>query len=222
MTTVETLELPDMPEAPAPSATSTDTPGRSRGRKPAAGGAAKPRKTPAKRPGGDAARRAAARGRKAEGYRNGVAGMMQLAGMPLLVAGKSTRNPILVADAAAIAMHAEGVATAIADLAVEDARIAAVLDKLTAVGPYSALVGAVMPLAVQLAANHGIVGDKQAAMFGAVPVGDLLDQVDADIARAAADTAACTWSPADVDVEPPHRNGSTMDPTPAFDPTEPF
>lgn len=217
--------MPGMP--PSPEVTTSPN-GKRPTRKPAARKVAAP-----KRPGGDAARKAAARRNKAADYRKGVTGLLQMAGLPLLAAGKATHSTALLADAVAISTHAEPVAEAVADLAVEDARVAAVLDKLMSVGPYSALIGAVMPLAIQLAANHGIIGPDQAAMLGATPPAEYVaelaaqaeaaeaerERVEAEVdAELAADRARQRAARGDAVTPPPipdYVGGSG-------DPTEPF
>jgi hypothetical protein len=61
------------------------------------------------------------------------------------------------ADAAAIGANAENISGEVATLAAADDKVAKVVDSLLVVGPYSALVMAVLPLAMQLAVNHKIL-----------------------------------------------------------------
>src|SRR5258707_876019 len=59
------------------------------------------------------------------------------------------------ADAAAIGMHGEPIAREVASLADSNDSVAAVVDSLRMVGPYTALLAAVLPFAMQILANHG-------------------------------------------------------------------
>lgn len=88
-------------------------------------------------------------------YRTAMLGLLQVPAFALGMGAKF--NPKLGLDAAAITLHAPAVADAVAATAEQDDRIAAVLDRVLAVGPYGALLGAVVPLALQLAANHGVI-----------------------------------------------------------------
>lgn len=60
-----------------------------------------------------------------------------------------------------------GIARAVSDLAADYPQVAAVLDKIAAAGPLSDLIGATVPLVVQLLVNHGrvplAVGEKLGA-----------------------------------------------------------
>jgi hypothetical protein len=88
-------------------------------------------------------------------YRKGLNGMLQLASFPLVMLG--TQKPEFLADAAAIGEHGPGVVDAVNDLAQDDPRLAAVLDKILGMGPYGALIAATLPLVAQLLANHKIL-----------------------------------------------------------------
>ena len=81
----------------------------------------------------------------------GVRGWAQLA------AGILYMVPPLRADAAAVVLHTPAIATEAANVADEDERAAALLDRIASVGPYGALITAVAGLAVQLAVNHGLL-----------------------------------------------------------------
>ena len=86
---------------------------------------------------------------KPKDYRAGVEGIGQLAAGALLFVNH--------ADAAAVMVHTPPIAQALHDLAQEDPRVAALLDKLLQVGPYGALLAAVAPLVLQVLCNHGKV-----------------------------------------------------------------
>jgi hypothetical protein len=70
-------------------------------------------------------------------------------------------------DGFCVAQHTPPIADAVADLAVERPEVAAALDKIMAVGPYGALIGAVLPLAIQIAHNHNKVPEPMARAMGA-------------------------------------------------------
>jgi hypothetical protein len=85
-------------------------------------------------------------------YRDGVAGLLQIPAFILASAGRL--NPALEYDGIAVATHTPAIAEAIHSVAVEEPRVAAVLDKILSVGPYGALLGALVPLVAQIAVNH--------------------------------------------------------------------
>lgn len=114
-------------------------------------------------PGKKPAPRPAARTSQREDYRPRILGVLQLVALPL-----AFKAP---ADGAAVEMHAPNIAQALHDLAMEQPEVAAVLDRILKVGPYGALLTAVVPLLLQLAANHGAV---PAGIMGTVPPDVLL------------------------------------------------
>jgi hypothetical protein len=58
------------------------------------------------------------------------------------------------ADAATLAEHGPGISTEVANLARENEQIGKWIDYLTQAGPYAGLITAVLPMALQLLANH--------------------------------------------------------------------
>lgn len=82
------------------------------------------------------------------GYATQIKGVFQIVGFTLL--------PVNPPDACAIGLHAEPIAVAVEDLAFQDERIRAILDRILAVGPYGVLLSAVMPLVLQVLANHNM------------------------------------------------------------------
>jgi hypothetical protein len=98
-------------------------------------------------------------------YREGVAGLMQIPSAVI-----SLIDPV---DGFCVAQHTAPISNALADLAVERPEFAAALDRVMAVGPYGALVGAVFGLGIQLAHNHGIVPEAMAKSMGATPKRDI-------------------------------------------------
>lgn len=128
--------------------------------------ASPPPPTPPPRPSPASGRKSqTAKAEKWSGYRDSVGGFLQIAGFGLGMAK-------MHADAAAVAVHGENIANAAADLALEDERVAAILDKLSEIGPYGALLTAVAPLAVQIAVNHGAI---PAGVMGTVEPKELVD-----------------------------------------------
>jgi hypothetical protein len=103
-------------------------------------------------------------------YRAAVAGLLQLPAMALGVGARF--NPAFGLDSAALALHTPPIADAVHYLALDDARIAAILDRVMQVGPYGALVAAVSPLIVQILCNHGVI--KPNATVGALTPEELL------------------------------------------------
>lgn len=100
---------------------------------------------------------------KGPDYTQDVTGVLQLAVLPLAVAGRA--NPVFLLDAHAVTEGTPEIAAAVNEVAQNDPRVAALLDKLGKVGPYGVLVAAVVPVAVQVAVNHralapGIMGTQ--------------------------------------------------------------
>lgn len=98
---------------------------------------------------------------KGPDYRPGILGMLQTVTIPLAF--------VAPADAAAVGHHGPGVAEALNDLARERPEVAAALERVMQVGPYGALIGAVVPLAVQLLHNHDVLPESMAVQLGATP-----------------------------------------------------
>lgn len=92
----------------------------------------------------------------------------------------------LRSDAAALGMHWSGVAHETAKLAEIHEEVAKPVDFLIQIGPYTAFVMALLPLGLQIAANHKWVDPANVAGMGVVPP-DVLDaQVRANMAQQAA------------------------------------
>jgi hypothetical protein len=98
-------------------------------------------------------------------------------------------NPV---DGYCVARYTPGIAGAVADLAVERPEVAAALDKVLAVGPYGALIGAVLPLAVQLMHNHNMVPETMATAMGATPKRDIERHLRVDAGPAPEETEPVT------------------------------
>ncbi|MEU0398358.1 hypothetical protein ABZ208_37570 [Streptomyces sp. NPDC006208] len=98
-------------------------------------------------------------------YEEGVQGLLQIPAMAL-----SFVNPV---DGFCVAHHTPPISKAVADLAIERPEVAAALDKVLSVGPYGALLGATLPLVIQLMHNHGMVPESMAKAMGATPKKDI-------------------------------------------------
>lgn len=96
-------------------------------------------------------------------------GLTDLAGVPqgiLLGLGYKAQNDVLLADAATLSMHAPMVAGAIADIAEQDDRVAAYVDKVIEVGPFAQIGMVLVAMGAQFARNHGALPAPVAAMLG--------------------------------------------------------
>jgi hypothetical protein len=94
-------------------------------------------------------------------YRPGINGLLQGICVPLSIAAP--------ADAYAVATHGPNIATALNQLAQERPEVAAMLEKVLAIGPYGALVAATIPMIIQIAHNHNAVPEQLATAMGATP-----------------------------------------------------
>lgn len=118
-------------------------------------------------------------------YTEGIAGLLQLPTAALFMAGTAGKEPnlALIADANAIAVATPKIAVAVSDLANERPEIAAVLDKILKVGPYGALLTAVVPMVAQILTNHKII---PAGVAGTKSAEDYLKEAYGDAEGAAA------------------------------------
>lgn len=97
------------------------------------------------------------------------------------------------ADAGAIQIHWPAVARETAALADQDERIGKTIDYLVSAGPYAGLLTAVLPLGMQIAANHGRIDVNAASGLGGVMPPEMLEaRVKADMARMKAEFAKQT------------------------------
>lgn len=119
------------------------------GRPPTKGKAAGPKKRT------QAPRRTSTSKTSGPNYGDAVLGLLQIPASLLAVVARFTGRKSLAADSAAIQLHARGLADAAHQTAQSDPRLAAVLEKALQLGPYGLLLGAGLPLAYQLMANHG-------------------------------------------------------------------
>lgn len=90
-------------------------------------------------------------------YAQAASGLLSLIPIGLAMAARVLRNERLALDSVAVSRGIPDLAQAAGDIAVTDARIAAVLDKVEQVGPWGAFIMAGLPIALQIGANHGFV-----------------------------------------------------------------
>lgn len=155
------------PEAPAPDPErvvteapreprkrSTRRPGQST-RKPAAGSRtrSKPRTPPARGP----------------STQEAIQGLLQMPAAGLIIAGQRAGSVALVADGATVLVHGPGLAAAIAELAENDPRVMALLERVLTFGPYGGLLAALFPMVAQLARNHGAPPEIAGALGAVAP-----------------------------------------------------
>lgn len=110
----------------------------------------------------------------------GLLGLAQVGQGILLMVGQ-------YADAAAIGQHWRPVAQELANVADTSDFIAKPIDFLIEVGPYGGLVAALLPLGLQIAANHGWVDATKLVGQGVVPPDVLEAQMKAQVAKMQAD-----------------------------------
>ncbi len=150
-----------------------------------------PRSRPGPKSSGSAPRMAAApRPRKAArpaaakkgepDYRAGIMGLLQIPAMGLSMVGRQTKNTALQADGYALAMHAPGIAEALNETAKAQPAVGRALESIMKAGPYGAIIAAMVPLVMQLAANHGVM--NPAPQMGIHAVADLVAASDQQMA----------------------------------------
>lgn len=106
---------------------------------------------------------------------DGLIGLASIATIPLALTGN-------IADIAACNDHVPNIATEAANAAETDERIAGVIDKAIAIGPYAKLLGAIVPLALQIAVNHKRLPFEPLAKFGVKSPELLTAQIQAQAA----------------------------------------
>lgn len=97
-------------------------------------------------------------------------GLLQLADLPkglLLGLGFKADSDAMLADAVTIDMHAPTMADAISQIAEDNDRLAAVVDRLIDVGPMAIIGMALGAFAAQIARNHEAIPAPVATMLGA-------------------------------------------------------
>lgn len=109
--------------------------------------------------------------------REGVQGLVQIAATVCLVLDQRTPDTSIAfrADAVTLSSNAEAIGSAVAETARSSEQFARAVDKITAAGPYAALVGVAFSVGGQLARNHGV---RAAEMLGATPPEQLVAGLD--------------------------------------------
>lgn len=105
-----------------------------------------------------------------------VQGVFQILGAVCVMTGQ-------LADAAAFRIHGPNVSHETAALSSRYEKVGNVLDSLSQVGPFTAILTATIPLFVQLAANHKRISPEKAAAFGAKTPAHLDGMMRAELAR---------------------------------------
>jgi hypothetical protein len=152
-------------DADAPYGRKADgTPREKPGPKPGASAGSGPRPKPSQA-------RSKAKSKGSTDYRPGLMGIGQMFALPLSFSEKT------LPDAWAIEQTFPGIAEALNDLAAERPEVAAMLDRLLAVGPYGALIAAILPLVIQIATNHGYIPAEVATNLGAQDPKAIIDHL---------------------------------------------
>jgi hypothetical protein len=116
-------------------------------------------------------------------YRVGLMGLLQIPSFGLTMFGQRTQNAALQADGMAIAMHAPALAEALNETAKAQPAFGRALESLMKAGPYGAILTALVPLGMQLMANHKLM--SAAPEMGIYPLEQLVAQSDAEVAAMA-------------------------------------
>lgn len=161
--------FPGMPEpppppppgapAPKPAAGSTPPPRRSRAKARKTATPPKPRQRVAGGPSRPAPAKAGA------DYRDGVKSLLQVAAIPLGLAAMKG-DQAAAADLVTLNIHGDAIADGVQQLAEADPRVEAVVRWVAGVGPLGAALAPLLTVALQLAANHGIVPEPVAVQMG--------------------------------------------------------
>ena len=115
-------------------------------------------------------------------YAMAVAGLLSLPAAGLAIAGRILHSETLSLDSMTLALHTPDIAEAVGNVAPDTPIIAAALDKVGEIGPWGAVLMAVVPLGLQIAANHGYI--KPSAAMGILSPDELLQRM-ADMEPAA-------------------------------------
>lgn len=107
-----------------------------------------------------------------------VNGIWQLAGFGCMFTGN-------LADAGAISKHSPAITTELVNLAENDEKVANVIDKLANIGPYGAIMTAMIPMALQILVNHDrFKASPATAQMGVVPRAALEAEIHMAMAEA--------------------------------------
>jgi hypothetical protein len=110
-----------------------------------------------------------------------IRGILQLPAAGFIIAGQRVQSTPLVADGATILVHGPGVAKAIVEIAENDPRVMALLEKVLAFGPYGLLIAALMPAIAQGIRNHNEPAAPILEGFGAVTPEQIISAASLDV-----------------------------------------
>lgn len=108
-------------------------------------------------------------------YTEAINGIGQLIALPLGLAGRANRK--LAYDAATVVAFLPDVAAFGNELAQNEPRVAALLDKIVTVGPYGKGVALALGIGAQIAVNHGWIPVEAGRTMGAMEPEQLMDHV---------------------------------------------
>lgn len=169
---------PEFPYGRRADGTAKSKPGPRVAGEPRMAAAPKPRKT---------AKPAAAKNTGTD-YRPGIMGLLQIPIMGITMVGRQTKNATLQADGYALAMHAPALAEALNDTAKQQPGVARALESIMKAGPYGAIIGAMVPLVMQIAVNHGVMQPQPA--MGIHDPAELVEASNQQLASMAGQAAA--------------------------------
>lgn len=143
------------------------------------------RKKPGPKPGGrrpNSRRAAPAPGRrpataKAQAepdYRPALAGIAQVPQLVLGMVARFTKKDAFALDSLAIGVHVPALVEAVNETAKTQPAVAAVCERLAAVGPYGLVITAVTPMVAQILCNHGVLPANE--QMGVFPPGQLVER----------------------------------------------
>ncbi len=122
-------------------------------------------------------------------HEKALMGLVQIGAGLMAMAGRMLKSKALIADGCATIVHGPPVVEAVVDMAADNRQISAILAHVSKVGPYSALLTAVIPWGLQIMVNH--TGRKPpAAMkeaFGVMSPDDLIAKVSGQIPESSDD-----------------------------------
>lgn len=100
---------------------------------------------------------------------DGIRGILQIPAAGLILAGQRMDSIPLIADGATILYHGPALAQATIQIAENDPRIMALIEKLVQFGPYGMFVTVVFSMAIQGGRNHEVAAPGLLESFGAMP-----------------------------------------------------
>lgn len=115
--------------------------------------------------GKDAAPKASTPRPRKDSLENRLASSITTVGLGIVTAGAMTSSAVQV-DGIIIIENAPPVAKALADIAAGNPAVAKTLERVLTAGTYAALGAAVMPIAIGIGANHGLIPGHVADLVG--------------------------------------------------------